>query len=153
MSEKGWKVRPASLPDLDALTELFDAYRMFYRQASDPEGARQFLSQRLENLQSVILLAEHARTGEAAGFTQLYPTFSSVSMRRVWTLNDLYVRPEHRGAGIAGQLLDAAREHAELTGAKGLQLSTAPDNRTAQKLYEGRGYIKDDEYWHYFLTI
>ncbi|GGN91181.1 GNAT family N-acetyltransferase [Saccharibacillus kuerlensis] len=149
----GISVRSASLPDLERLVPLFDAYRVFYRQPSDPEGAARFLSERLGQLQSVVLLAEEPESGEAAGFTQLYPTFSSVSMKRSWILNDLYVSESFRGRRVGGMLLDAARQHAELTGAKGIALSTAPENVTAQKLYEGRGYRRDDEYLNYFLTL
>lgn len=49
---------------------------------------------RLENHESVILIAEE--NGEFIGFTQLYPTFSSVSMKRIYILNDLFVVPHAR---------------------------------------------------------
>ncbi|MFN0221613.1 MULTISPECIES: GNAT family N-acetyltransferase [Paenibacillus] len=138
--------------DLDAVAPLFDAYRQFYGQPSDPEGARAFLQGLLQRGDSVILLAYEAGSPEPAGFTQLYPVYSSVSMKRLWTLNDLYVRPEARGRGAAALLLEAAERLARESGAKGLQLETAPDNRTAQRLYERMGYVRDDAYYHYFRS-
>lgn len=146
-------IRWASVADLDQLAPLFDAYRVFYEQPSDLEAAKHFLTDRLGHLQSVVLLAEEKATHRAAGFTQLYPVFSSVSMQRSWILNDLYVDPQFRGLGVGSALLDAATRHARLTKAKGIALSTAPTNKLAQRLYESKGYKPDDEYLNYFLKL
>ena len=66
------------MADLDLIVPLFDAYRQFYRQPSDPDRARRFLKERFEHNQSVIFLA--FADGAAIGFTQLYPSFSSGAM-------------------------------------------------------------------------
>jgi ribosomal protein S18 acetylase RimI-like enzyme len=137
--------------ELDLVVPLFDLYRQFYGQRSDPEGARRFLSDRLNGEQSVVFAAVNSAAGEAVGFTQLYPTFSSISMRPAWILNDLYVREKHRGRGIGKLLLEAARRHAVETGANGLSLSTATDNAAAQKLYESFGFERDNGFYHYDL--
>ena len=81
----------AERDDLDDLVPLFDGYRQFYGQRSDLAAARAFLRERIERDESVIYLA-YTEPGEAAGFTQLYPSFSSVSLKPLWILNDLYVR-------------------------------------------------------------
>ncbi|MNJ44874.1 putative acetyltransferase [compost metagenome] len=72
---------------------------------------------------------------------------------RVWVLNDLYVREDYRKQGIAEQLLVHAKSFAVETNAKGIQLSTAPDNKQAQALYEKQGYVRDDEFYNYFLGL
>lgn len=143
--------RPATLTDLETLVSLFEGYRAFYEQAPDPELARQFLSERLALGDSVIYLAE--REGTALGFVQLYPIFSSTQCRRLWLLNDLFVRPEGRGKGVARQLMAAARNHAEATGACGLELATARSNSTAQRLYQSLGWVRDDVFLHFELTL
>lgn len=79
-------IRQAKTSDAAAIAPLFNQYREFYRQASDLQGAEAYLKARLENHESVILIAEE--NGEFIGFTQLYPTFSSVSMKRIYILND-----------------------------------------------------------------
>ncbi len=89
--------RQATIQDLDDLVELFDEYRIFYEQESDKEGARQFLWEKFEHSESVIVITVEVETKVAVGFTQLYPSFSSVSMKRNWILNDLYVREKFRG--------------------------------------------------------
>lgn len=138
---------------VELIAELFNSYRMFYQQESDLDGAREYISARLKNNESVIFLACNEARTKGYGFTQLYPTFSSVSMKRVWVLNDLYVSEEARRKGIANQLMDAAKELAVSTGAKGLALETAEDNAPAQALYESLGYEKESGFYHYFLTV
>lgn len=76
-------IAQAALDDLDALTPLFDGYRMFYGKPSDPAMARAFLHERMALRESVIFLARASEKGTALGFTQLYPCFSSVSARRL----------------------------------------------------------------------
>ncbi|WP_018884690.1 GNAT family N-acetyltransferase [Paenibacillus massiliensis] len=143
----------ATIHDLDDLVPLFDHYRSFYHQPSDVKAAREFLLARLEHAQSMIYIARDSATSQAVGFVQLYPSFSSISMKRVWVLNDLYVQEDRRRQGVAELLLEQARGFAVKTGAKGIELSTAPDNATAQALYHKQGYTKDDEFIHYFLDL
>lgn len=145
------KVRQAGLADAETIAPLFDAYRQFYRQTPDLPLARAFIQERLALQESVILLAEDAQGG-LLGFTQLYPSFSSVSARRIWVLNDLFVSPDARGHGVGKALLEAAREHAVAAGAKRIVLSTAHDN-PAQKLYESTGYRRDTAFLHYSLDV
>ena len=143
----------ASLEDLDSLTPLFDAYRMFYRQEPDRAIASAFLRERLLHAESVIFLARDGERGDALGFTQLYPSFSSVSARRIWILNDLFVAPEARQRGVARILMACARRFASETGALRLVLETAEDNHPAQTLYESLGYACESGTRHYALTL
>ena len=139
----------ATLDQLDDLAPLFDAYRVFYGQASDMGRAQTFLRERMHLQESVVFLAyAHSRP---VGFTQLYPSFSSVSTQRLWVLNDLYVVPEMRGQRVGERLIERAARFATEFGAKGLSLSTAITNTSGQKLYERVGFKRDEEFYHYFL--
>jgi ribosomal protein S18 acetylase RimI-like enzyme len=140
----------AGIGDLDDLTPLFDGYRQFYGRPSDPAAGREFLRERIERDESVIYIARTA-ANEGAGFTQLYPSFSSVSARSLWILNDLFVRSDLRRGGVARALLERARQHAIETGAKGLVLSTGVTNKAAQALYESCGWQREDEFFQYHL--
>ena len=86
------KVRQAGIGDLEELVPLFDAYRQFYKRPTDRSAAHAFLLQRFRHQQSVIFLA-HDERGEAVGFTQLYPLFSSLTLARTFVLYDLFVSP------------------------------------------------------------
>jgi GNAT superfamily N-acetyltransferase len=147
------RVVQATSEHLEALAALFDGYRQFYGESSDVNGARAFLAERLERGESVLFLALLDQDGQEipAGLAQLYPSFSSTAMRRLWIFNDLYVAPEARGHGVGRALLQAAREHAERTGAKGLELMTARDNEAAQALYESMGWKRDEVFLPYTL--
>jgi len=140
-------IRQAGLADADVVAPLFDAYRQFYGRPSDLEGARRFLAERLERGESVIFVVVEA--GRALGFTQLYPSFSSVSMRPVWVLNDLFVAGDARRRGVGARLLRAARAHALRTGAARLVLAAAVTNAGAQALYERDGWRRDTAFLHY----
>jgi ribosomal protein S18 acetylase RimI-like enzyme len=144
-------VRNATPDDLEAVAELFDAYRQFYKQVPDIDIAREFIHDRMNNNESVIFVAENdAHT--IVGFTQLYPTFSSEAARRIWTLNDLFVAADGRGQGVGRALLDHAKAFGRENGAARLELSTAFNN-PAQKLYEAAGYQRDNEFFHYALSL
>ncbi len=145
------KIYRAGPAQLETLVPLFDAYRVFYGQPSASERARSFLSERLTQNDTVVFLAE--RESKAVGFTQLFPSFSSVSLRRLWILNDLFVVPDARRDGVARALLERARAHAVETGAKGLMLSTAANNKSAQRLYEGLGWARDEAFYNYELIV
>ncbi len=133
---------------LDVLTPLFDAYRMFYKQTSNLKQAKTFLKERLSKKDAVIYIAfiDH----KAVGFTQLYPTFSSVSMEQVYVLNDLYVNYKYRGNSVGQELIHAAKTFCIDNNSKGLTLQTAFNN-PAQHLYERLGFIKDTDL-HYFWS-
>ena len=103
----------ANASHLQDVARLFDQYRVFYNQSSNLSDAEQFLAERFRNQDSSIFLALNDGTG--IGFTQLYPSFSSVSMQRIWILNDLLVLASHRRQGIAQQLMQAADDYARET--------------------------------------
>lgn len=141
-------IKKATINELDGLTKLFDLYRQFYQQTSDVDGARKFLKERIKNEESVAFIALDGV--DPLGFVQLYPSFSSVSMKRSWVLNDLFVTKPARGKGVGENLIKTALEFAEETGAKGVFLETAADNTTAQRLYEKIGFVRETNYFYYF---
>ena len=97
------EIRQARVTDLDAVARLFDDYRRFYHAASNLALATAFIGERLRGQDSVILMARDG-DGVALGFTQLFPSFSSVGCTRIFVLNDVSVRRHHLdGAEEAGQ--------------------------------------------------
>ena len=138
--------------NLDKIASLFDAYRGFYGQPSNLTQSRNFIAERIARDESAIFFVEDD-TGEALGFVQLYPTFSSIDAHRTWLLSDLFTTPAARGRGVGTLLMNTARTFALLTGAKGLVLETATDNLGAQRLYESQGYVRDTGYYTYCLDL
>lgn len=149
-------VKQADLTDLESISKLFDRYRVFYQQTSDIESSRTFIKERIKNQQSVIFLAleiDEDNVHHPLGFVQMYPSFSSVSMKKLWILNDLYVETSARKKGIATKLMGTAKEYAKETGAKGLILETSVSNYQAKRLYESIGFKKDVHSDHYEFIL
>jgi GNAT superfamily N-acetyltransferase len=144
-------ITKASTEMVRVVVPLFDAYRQFYEEPSDLEGAKNFLVERLRRGESVIFLAWEG--GQCVGFAQLYPSFSSSSMKRIWILNDLFVLSSARGHGVGRALLEQSKLLAIESGAKELTLETAKNNLTAQRLYEGCGWKRDDVFYKYNLAV
>ena len=142
------KILRATLHDLDSLSELFDLYRGFYQQKSDLRGAKVFLEKRLINEESIIFIAFEGV--DPIGFIQLYPSFSSVSMKKIWVLNDLYVKEKVRGKGFGESLVRKAIVFAEGTDAKGVLLETNQENIAAQTLYKKIGFIEETNHFYFF---
>ncbi len=145
------KVIRATPDHLSQLSQLFDLYRVFYQQPSNLDAAKNFLKDRFLNSDSVIFIAI-ASDGTGLGFTQLYPSFSSVSMMSTYILNDLFVTSEARKKGVGEALMEKAKHFAISQGGKGLTLETAIDN-PAQKLYLRLGFKKDSDVNHYTWEV
>lgn len=136
---------------LEEVSKMFDQYRVFYKSSSDIEIARKFIQERFKKGDSVIFVGN--KNGRIVGFAQLYPSFSSVSMKRIWILNDLFVEQACRKKGIAKLLLSAVEDFARETEAIRIILATQTSNIAAQSLYESLGYCKDEEFYHYSLRL
>jgi len=141
----------AGLGDLEAVAKLFDAYRVWYRMPSDIEGGKSFLAGRILQKESIIYLAK-AENGEAVGFTQCYPLFSSTRMKRLWLLNDLFVHPEFRGQGISKLLIGRVQELAQQTNAAGVLLETEKSNDIGNKLYPQTGFHLEENNFYFWTT-
>lgn len=141
-------IRRATIDDASVVAPLFNAYRVFYEQEPDLKAAEAFINERLLQDESVIFIA--FANDKAVGFTQLYPIFSSVSLRTAWLLNDLYVDANARGAGIATALLNTAKEFGRETNSKWLLLQTHADNITAQSVYEKNGWERVNDFFYEF---
>jgi GNAT superfamily N-acetyltransferase len=141
-------IHQATINDVDRIAPLFDGYRQFYGKSTNLDAARAFILERFKNYQSIVFLAND-ENGIAAGFTQLFPSFSSVSMARTFILNDLYVIPSARRSGVGAKLIQAAATYGKSVGAIRLTLSTAIDNCSAKTLYVSNGW-KQDEAFHVF---
>ena len=145
------KIIQGGLQHLDELARLFDLYRQFYRQTSDLDGAKTFLRERMTKGDSVIFVA--FLEGAPAGFTQLYPSFSSVLMKPIWILNDLFVAPNARRQNVAEGLLEHAAAFAEEAGAARLNLQTEATNESAKALYEKLGWRQNTTFLIYDLSF
>lgn len=143
----------ATLADLNDLIPMFGAYREFYKRDAQPDAERVYLRERLERGEAVVFIAREGQPPTPAGFTLLYPTFASVSLRSAWILNDLFVSPNARRGGVGRALMQTATDFARSTGAVRIELRTQHTNVAGQKLYESMGWKLDDQFRRYSLTL
>ena len=142
-------VKRIGITESHLIAPLFDRYRVFYQQSSDPDLARRFIEARLENNESTIFAAIEGET--AVGFVQLYPLFSSLRATRDWILNDLFVEAASRKRRIGHALVQKALRFASEQGGNFVELETGPDNIAAQRLYERMGFERRTAGTDYFI--
>lgn len=128
----------ATPADLEETSYLFDAYRQFYGQEPDHGAAAGFIAERLANADSVIFLARHE---------------TSVAMKRMWYLNDLFVAESARQQGVARALLKRVASFAKETDALTVKLATSISNHPAKSLYESEGYQNVIAFDHYTQRV
>ncbi|NBB31580.1 N-acetyltransferase [Cellulophaga sp. BC115SP] len=145
------QITKANESHLELLIPAFEAYLSHFGQTNDYQKIRRFLSERLAQQDSTIFMVLEESSGALAGFTQLYPVFSTLKLEAVWLLNDMFVMPDFRKGGVASLLIDAAWKYTQETGAAWLTLKTGIENTKAQALYEKLGFRKDEEHFYYFL--
>jgi GNAT superfamily N-acetyltransferase len=145
------KIIEANEAHIDQVVKLFDAYRVWYGKPSDKPAARSFLLERLREKEAIIFVAEDD-TGTLVAFTQLYPIFSSVRMKRMWLLNDLFVKPESRGKGISKKLIDRAKDLANSNNACGILLETETSNDIGNQLYPRMGFELESNNFYFWTN-
>ena len=144
-------IRQATIQDLPKLVPIFDSYREYFGQQKDPAAVEQFLFEKFEHLESVIFIAQLQE--EVVGFAQLYPVFSSLTLQRVWLLNDFFIAEEFRGSGVGTQLFAKVKEFTLLTKSKGIELSVEHSNKKAWAFWEKQGFQLDEDFRYYFNKL
>ncbi len=144
----------ADTKHLQLVASLFNKYRIFYKQNPNIDAAQKFIEARLRNKDSIILLAlDNNEDSTPMGFVQLYPTFSSLGMQKIYVLNDLYVDEKCRKIGVGTALMEKAKEIATAEGAAMLTLSTQSTNKNALDLYSKLGYKEDKGFMSFYLDL
>ncbi len=147
------RIVQATLEHLDLLTPMFIKYREFYGELALPDSSRKFMENRLKRKESVIYMALADEEDRLLGYCQLYPSFSSLSLKRVWILNDIYVAEDARRQLVADRLLQTAKKMAKDTNAIRLRVATSQNNLAAQKTYESIGFREDTVFKNYTLEL
>ena len=145
------RIISASLEHLDQLAPMFIHYRELYGAMPQAEASKEYLAERLTKQEAIILLAFEEDT--LLGFCLVYPSFSSVFLRPIWILNDLYVAEKARRKQVAHQLLKATADQARANNAVRLRVSIRASNEIAQRLYESANFSEDPHFRNYILLL
>jgi len=129
-------IEVVSKDNLEEIIPLIRGYMEFYKIADISDSRnREFFSQFGESSSAgcQFLLRD---SGKAVGFATVYFSFTSSITAKVAVLNDLYTLKESRGKGVGRNLIEHCRQFAAEKGCARLQWVTAPDNESAQRLYD-----------------
>jgi ribosomal protein S18 acetylase RimI-like enzyme len=129
------EVRPLRPDELEAALPLIAGYQRFYEAEPDDERNRAFFARFIGPSDQGLLLGAWV-DGELVGFATLYWFHSSTSASDTVLMNDLFVAEGVRGGGVGRALIDACLAVTRERRAAHLEWYTAPDNRTAQRLYD-----------------
>jgi GNAT superfamily N-acetyltransferase len=130
--------------DVPELMPMLRAYCDFYRVDPSDERLGALATVLIDNpAEGLQLIARDTRDkGTPLGFATIYWTWQTLYAARVGVLNDLFVTPASRGTGTGRALIERCLELCRERGAEKLVWETAPDNTTAQRLYDGIGAEK-----------
>jgi GNAT superfamily N-acetyltransferase len=140
---QGVEVSAVREEEFETLLPLSSAYQRFY-EVDDPDTDRNraFFRRFLAPSEDGLLLAARDESGTILGYACLYWFFSSLQAVETVLMNDLFVAPDVRGKGVGRALIEATAAVARERGAAWVEWSTAPDNHTAQRLYDS---LTDDK--------
>ncbi|HWC48930.1 MAG TPA: GNAT family N-acetyltransferase [Solirubrobacterales bacterium] len=146
------QIAPITDGEFEELQPLIAAYQRFYEvEGIDEARNRAFFRRFLAPSEDGLLLGAR-RDGKLVGYTCLYWHFSSLEAVETLLMNDLFVSEEARGEGVGRALIEATAEVARERGVPFVEWSTAPDNHTAQRLYDSTG-AERSEWVSYELRV
>ncbi|WP_417888135.1 GNAT family N-acetyltransferase [Zunongwangia sp.] len=143
-------IRKATHTDIPSLVILMNNFRKFYQQESNTEEVKSFLKERMDKGNSVIFVA--ILEDKLVGYTQLFPSFSTIKLEKIWILNDLFISEKFRGLGVASQLLTRVLKFSQETHRHQVWLLTGNDNKSAQHLYRKIGFT-NTKFKHYVYNF
>jgi GNAT superfamily N-acetyltransferase len=146
------KIAPITVEEYEELLPLIAAYQRFYKvEEIDEERNHAFFRRFLAPSEDGLLLGARSE-GRLVGYACLYWHFSSTQAVETVLMNDLYVDESVRGEGVGRKLIEATAEVARERGVPSIEWSTAPDNHTAQRLYDSTG-AERSEWFSYELRV
>jgi GNAT superfamily N-acetyltransferase len=132
-------IRPARPEDVPLLLALIAELAEYEQLADQVKASEEGLRRALfgERPAAEALIAEVA--GETAGYALYFPTFSTfLAIEGIW-LEDLFVRPAHRGAGVGRALLARVAAIVRERGGERLEWSALDWNELALGFYRRIG--------------
>lgn len=125
--------------DLAQLLPMMRGYCDFYRVDPGDDELVTMSRALIADPGDGVQLIARAPDATPVGFATIFWTWQTLYAARVGVLNDLFVAPQARGDGAGRALIAHGARLCRDRGAAKLVWETAPDNTTAQRLYDGLG--------------
>ncbi|MEO6413981.1 MAG: GNAT family N-acetyltransferase [Pedococcus sp.] len=150
-TEREFDVSAVTPDDLADLLPLMRAYCTFYESDPSDDDLSAMSGAFLEEGAGGTQLIARDTSGAALGHATMLWSWDTTLARPLAVMEDLFVSAQARGRGVGAGLIDACRQLAADRGMQWLAWETAPDNETAQRLYDGLG-AKRDTWYAYRLS-
>jgi GNAT superfamily N-acetyltransferase len=146
-------IRPPTPADVPALIAMIEELAEFERARIEVEINETMLSAALFGPEpSAFVRIATEDDGSAIGMALYYRSFSTWTGKAGIYLEDLYIRPSHRGRGVGRDLLAAVAKLAVESDCRRLEWSVLDWNEPAIGFYEALGAIAMDEWTRYRLA-
>jgi GNAT superfamily N-acetyltransferase len=137
-------IKIVGLEDFADLLPLVRAYCQFYEADPDDGDLMSLFRALVEDpMHEGLQLLARSAAREPVGFATLYWTWSTTRAARIGVMEDLFVTPSARGAGLAEALISRCVEQCRRSGAQLLSWQTATDNHRAQRVYDRVGATRE----------
>ena len=134
------RLTAATQPLFTEAAALFDDYRQYYGANPAPDAVEAWMRDQVISDRTRIYVAADGH--DAFGICSVAVVPAALTLRTVWLVRDLFVRPSARRHGVAQMLLKQVSEDARASGAHRLSLQTEIANQRAIDLYASRGFTQ-----------
>jgi len=145
-------IRPATKADVPVLVELICELAEYERARSEVEIDASMLESALFGPEPSAFARVATVADDVVGIALYYRSFSTWTGRPGIYLEDLYVRPAHRGLGLGKALLASLARLAQERGCARLEWSVLDWNEPAIAFYRSIGAVATDEWTRYRLA-
>lgn len=133
-------LRPVTKDDVTQLANLMNSYIVdFYKKTKPTEEALYSLIYHLIENPSTGIQFVAERGGKLLAFATIYYSFSTLQLKQVAILNDMFVIEEARGQQLGEKLFETCLTHVRKNDFAYMTWETAKDNVIAQSLYNKMG--------------
>ncbi len=133
------RIRPAVPADVPAIAQFIVDLARYERREHEVERGDARLREHLFGPRPVCEALMAESDGKAVGFALFFTSYSTFRMQPCVHLEDLFVQPESRGAGIGVALLRAVAAVAVERGCPRLDWTVLDGNESAIRFYEKQG--------------
>jgi ribosomal protein S18 acetylase RimI-like enzyme len=138
-------IRPASHADVSEIIAMLNEFAVFEKLERYFEITEAKLAAALFDDDAFVqcLVAETA--GHLAAYAIMYPNFATFRGQKGMYLEDIYIRPAHRGTGLGAAMLKQVAKTAASQGCERIDFVVLDWNQPAIGFYEKHGSIRDDQ--------
>ncbi|QYC43751.1 putative acetyltransferase [Nonomuraea coxensis DSM 45129] len=145
-------IRPATPDDVPVILDLIRELAEYEKAAHEVRATEESLRAALFGERPAVFAHIAEIDGEVAGFVLWFLTFSTWRGVHGVYMEDLYVRPSHRGSGLGSALMGELGRICAERGYQRMEWAVLDWNEPSIGFYENLGAERQDDWHKYRLT-